>query len=225
MGELSREEIERCEQDPDARLTSLKRDVPELRRRTKGPRYTPIAKREEKPDAIAWLLRNYPTLKDSQIIKLIGTTRNTIQAIRSRSHWNMANIRARDPVLLGLCSQSDLDAAIAKAQASAEAKSASSEAKPKPAEPEASPASAYAIPEGLFKIWLRLAKIRRLGLGLVQYSAKRGGFSGDALTKPDFEPQQHLCLSSPSPVSSTSALGIGRGGIRPAALAQSAGSP
>ena len=152
MGELSREEIERCEQDPDARLTSLKRDVPELRRRTKGPRYTPIAKREEKPDAIAWLLRNYPTLKDSQIIKLIGTTRNTIQAIRSRSHWNMANIRARDPVLLGLCSQSDLDAAIVKAQASAEAKSASSEAKPKPAEPEASPASAYAIPEGLFKI-------------------------------------------------------------------------
>lgn len=152
MGELSREDIERCEQDPDARLTSLKRDVPELRRRTKGPRYTPIAKREEKPDAIAWLLRNYPTLKDSQIIKLIGTTRNTIQAIRSQSHWNMANIRARDPVLLGLCSQSDLDAAIAKAQASAEAKSASSEAQPKPAEPEASPASAYAIPEGLFKI-------------------------------------------------------------------------
>ena len=113
--ELTREEIARCEADSKARLRAATSDLPKPRRRTKGPRYTPVAKRQDKPDAIAWLLRHHPELKDSQITRLIGTTKNTIQAVRERTHWNSPNIRPRDPVLLGLCNQTDLNAAIAKA--------------------------------------------------------------------------------------------------------------
>jgi len=83
--------------------------------RTKGPRYTPVSKRQDKPDGVAWLIRNHPDLTDGQIGKLIGTTRSTIQAIRERSHWNIANIQPKDPVTLGLTSQRELDAAVAKA--------------------------------------------------------------------------------------------------------------
>jgi len=118
--QLTREEIERCEQDPDARLQMLKLDLPEPAKRTKGPRYTPVAKRQDKPDAIAWLLRHHPELKDSQIAKLIGTTKTTIEAIRERSHWNSPNIRPRDPVLLGLCAQGELNAAVERARKQAE---------------------------------------------------------------------------------------------------------
>ena len=71
--------------------------------RTKGPRYTPVSKRQDKPDGIAWILRNHPEISDAQIGKLIGTTRNTIGAIRDRSHWNLQNIQPKDPVTLGLC--------------------------------------------------------------------------------------------------------------------------
>ena len=88
-------------------------------RRTKGPRYTPLSKRQEKPDGIAWLVRNHPELSDGQIGKLIGTTRTTIASIRERTHWNMANITPKDPVTLGLTSQRELDAAVAKAQKAA----------------------------------------------------------------------------------------------------------
>ena len=112
--QLDREEIERCEADPDARLQLKKATVPLPAKRVKGPRYTPIARRQEKPDAIAFLVKTFPDLKDSQIIKLIGTTKNTIGAIRERNHWNMANITPRDPVLLGLCKQQDLDREVAK---------------------------------------------------------------------------------------------------------------
>ncbi len=77
-------------------------------------RYTPVARRQDKPDAIAWLIKNHPDMSDTQISKLVGTTKNTIQAIRNREHWNMQNIRPRDPVLLGLCLQSDLQAVIDK---------------------------------------------------------------------------------------------------------------
>ena len=112
--QLSREEIERCEKDPEARLQLKEAKVPMPDKRTKGPRYTPIARRQEKPDAIAFLVKTFPDLKDSQIIKLIGTTKNTIGAIRDRTHWNMANINPRDPVLLGLCKQQDLDREVAK---------------------------------------------------------------------------------------------------------------
>jgi uncharacterized protein len=88
---------------------------PEQVRRTKGPRYTPVSKRQDKPDGIAWLLRNHPEISDGAICKIIGTTRNTIQAIRERSHWNITEIQPKDPVTLGLCSQRELDAIVARA--------------------------------------------------------------------------------------------------------------
>jgi len=118
--QLTRDEIERCEKDPSARLKMLKLDLPEPSKRTKGPRYTPVAKRQDKPDAIAWLLRHHPELKESQIAKLIGTTKTTIQAVNDRTHWNSPNIRPRDPVLLGLCAQSELNAAVDRARKRAE---------------------------------------------------------------------------------------------------------
>jgi hypothetical protein len=118
--QLTREELERCQNDPTAVLTLAKQDLPQPAKRTKGPRYTPVAKRQDKPDGIAWLLRHHPELKDSQIAKLIGTTKTTIQAVRERSHWNSPNIRPRDPVLLGLCSQSDLNAFVERARKAAE---------------------------------------------------------------------------------------------------------
>jgi len=88
---------------------------PEPVRRTKGPRYTPVSKRQDKPDGIAWILRNHPEISDGAIGKLIGTTRTTIAAIRDRTHWNISNITPKDPVTLGLCSQRELDALVAKA--------------------------------------------------------------------------------------------------------------
>lgn len=117
--QVTREEIERCEKDPSARLKMAKQDLPMPSKRTKGPRYTPVAKRQDKPDGIAWLARHHPELKDSQIARLIGTTKNTIQSVRERSHWNSPNIRPRDPVLLGLCSQVDLNQAVEKARKAA----------------------------------------------------------------------------------------------------------
>lgn len=119
-GELTRDEIVRCEADPKAKLKAAKSDLPQPVKRTKGPRYTPVAKRQDKPDGIAWLVRHHPELKDSQIARLIGTTKTTIQAVRERTHWNSPNIRPRDPVLLGLCGQVDLNAAIEKARKAAE---------------------------------------------------------------------------------------------------------
>ena len=112
-GELTMEEIERGQDDPSYRLRMHRE--PDKAVRTKGPRYTPVSKRQDKPDGVAWLIRNHPELSDGQIGKLIGTTRTTIQAIRERSHWNIANIQPKDPVTLGLTSQRELDAAVAKA--------------------------------------------------------------------------------------------------------------
>ncbi|HVJ03352.1 MAG TPA: DUF1013 domain-containing protein [Sphingomonas sp.] len=111
--ELTMDEIEKGQKDPDYRLKIQK--GPEQVRRTKGPRYTPVSKRQDKPDGIAWILRNHPEISDGAIGKLIGTTRTTIAAIRDRSHWNIANITPKDPVTLGLCSQRELDALVAKA--------------------------------------------------------------------------------------------------------------
>jgi hypothetical protein len=112
-GELTQEEIERGQTDPEYRLHMHKE--PDQTRRTKGPRYTPVSKRQDKPDGIAWIIRNHPEISDGAIGKLIGTTRTTIAAIRDRSHWNIANIQPKDPVTLGLCSQRELDAIVAKA--------------------------------------------------------------------------------------------------------------
>ena len=111
-GELTQLEIERGQANPDYRLKMQK--APLSINRTKGPRYTPVSKRQDKPDGIAWILRHHPEVSDSQIGKLIGTTRNTIAAIRDRSHWNIGNINPKDPVTLGLCSQRELDALVAK---------------------------------------------------------------------------------------------------------------
>lgn len=119
-GQLTREEIDRCQTDPSTRLKMATQNLPQPAKRTKGPRYTPVAKRQDKPDGIAWLLRHHPEIKDSQIAKLIGTTKNTIQAVRERTHWNSPNIRPRDPVLLGLCSQSELNLIVEKARKAAE---------------------------------------------------------------------------------------------------------
>ena len=116
-GELTHEEIEKGQKDAEYRLKMHKE--PDPIRRTKGPRYTPVSKRQDKPDGIAWIIRNHPEVSDGQIGKLIGTTRTTIAAIRDRTHWNMANIQPKDPVTLGLSTQRELDAAIAKAQKAA----------------------------------------------------------------------------------------------------------
>ena len=112
-GELTLAEIEKGQADEDYVLQMTK--GPEQVRRTKGPRYTPVSKRQDKPDGIAWIIRNHPEVSDGAIGKLIGTTRNTIGAVRDRSHWNSANIVPKDPVTLGLCSQRELDALVAKA--------------------------------------------------------------------------------------------------------------
>ena len=113
-GQLTAKEIKRCEQDAKAQLKMVERDLPEVQIRAKGPRYTPVTKRTEKPDAIAWLLKNYPGLSDAAIGRLLATTKDSIKAIRDRTHWNIANNKPNNPVLLGLCSQRDLEAEIAK---------------------------------------------------------------------------------------------------------------
>ena len=114
-GQLSRDDITAAEADPDSRLKLLepKVKVPELKK--KGPRYTPVSRRQDRPNAIQWLVRNHPELKDSQIIRLVGTTKTTISAIRDRTHWNSANLQPLDPVTLGICSQIDLDFEVTKA--------------------------------------------------------------------------------------------------------------
>ncbi len=114
-GQLTKTEIERCERNPDLRLRLLVPDLPQPAARSKGPRYTPITKRGDKPDAIAWLIKHHPELSDAQLCRLIGTTKPTIAAVRDRSHWNAANIKPRNPVLLGLCSQRELEEALALA--------------------------------------------------------------------------------------------------------------
>ena len=114
-GQLTRAELDRCEADQSAVLVLASSHLPTPNRRTKGPRYVPVARRGDKPDAIMWLVKHHSELKDSQIIKLIGTTKETIAKIRDRSHWNIANITAKHPAMLGLCRQDDLNAAIEKA--------------------------------------------------------------------------------------------------------------
>jgi len=115
-GQLTREEIQAAESDLSA---SLKLANPKVRlpapKAKRGPRYTPVSRRQDRPNAILWLIRNHPELKDSQIMRLVGTTKTTIEAIRSRSHWNAPNLQPMDPVTLGLCSQLDLDLEVQRA--------------------------------------------------------------------------------------------------------------
>ena len=128
-GQLTRDEITAAEKDPRKRLVMAKsaHAVPEAKNKTR-PRYTPVSRRQDRPDAIAWLVRNHPEVTDAEIGKLIGTTKATIQSIRTRSHWNIANIKPVDPVTLGLTSQLELDLAVTRA-ADRKAKNAPPEVK------------------------------------------------------------------------------------------------
>jgi len=115
-GQLTREQIADAEANPD---TKLKLSEPKVRlpqpKSKKGPRYTPVSRRQDRPNAILWLVRNHPELKDSQIMRLVGTTKSTIAAIRERTHWNATNLQPMDPVTLGLCSQIELDFEVQRA--------------------------------------------------------------------------------------------------------------
>jgi len=115
-GQLTRDDIQQAEADPERRLklSEPKVRLPEPKSK-KGPRYTPVSRRQDRPNAILWLLRNHPELKDAQIMRLVGTTKSTIQAIRDRTHWNAQNLQPLDPVTLGLCSQLDLDFEVQRA--------------------------------------------------------------------------------------------------------------
>ena len=115
IGQLTREEIQRAEADPGYRMRVSEPKVRVAPAKRKGPRYTPISRRNERPNAIKWLLRNHPELKDAQIMRLVGTTKSTIDAVRDGTHWNTANLSAMDPVTLGLCSQIDLDLEVKRA--------------------------------------------------------------------------------------------------------------
>jgi len=116
-GQTTAEEIERCQADPEARLKLSPKALPPQVFKHKGPRYTPISKRQDKPDAISFLLKTHPELSDTQITKLIGTTKPTIAAVRDRTHWNSPNIKARHPVELGLCTFAELERALGVARA------------------------------------------------------------------------------------------------------------
>ena len=115
-GQLTHEQIEEAEKNPEMRLkmAPAKYKMPHIKAK-KTPRYTPVSKRQDKPDAIYWLLRNHPELTDADLMKLIGTTKATIAKIRDRGHWNSQNIKAVDPVTLGLCTQIELDFIVARA--------------------------------------------------------------------------------------------------------------
>jgi len=137
-GQLTRDEIARAQDDPGYRmkLAKSKVQVPEIKTKRR-PKYTPVSRRHDRPNAIYWLLRNHPELRDAQIMRLVGTTKPTIQSIRERTHWNMSNLQPQDPVTLGLCKQIDLDAEVQKAA--------------KRVETEKSPASAPGSPESTLK--------------------------------------------------------------------------
>jgi hypothetical protein len=116
-GELVSEEITKAEKDEDYRMVMSSHALAHMKMsgaKKRGARYTPVARRQDKPEAIAFILKNHPYIPDSQIIKLIGTTKKTIESIKEKTHWNISNIKPKDPVLLGLCMQTSLDAVAAK---------------------------------------------------------------------------------------------------------------
>ena len=165
-GQLTREEIADAEAHPDHRLKLADPKVRLPEAKVKGGRYTPVSRRQDRPNAILWLVRNHPELKDSQIMRLVGTTKSTIQAIRDRTHWNAATLQPMDPVTLGLCSQMDLDREVARA----------AKEKPAPAEPgvtllpaEVTTAKPPAEPEmpkkpgGELDVQAVFAKLKQLG--------------------------------------------------------------
>lgn len=164
--QLTREEIEKAEADPDYRMQISRPRTIVAEKPRKGPRYTPVSKRQNRPDAIAWMIRNHPEISDAQIAKLLGTTKTTIQSVRDRSHWNAPNITPQDPVALGLCTQIELDALVRKAAArkaklapapAAEegaslAPASETAAAPEPEEEEARPAGAVDVEKVFAKL-------------------------------------------------------------------------
>ncbi len=114
--QITQQELERCIDDPNARLQLMETALPVPQKRVQGPRYTPLVKRVAKPDAILWCLKSYPDLQDAQIIRLIGTTKTMINTIRTRSHWNMRNLQPRNPADFGLCTYSELQRAVEQAE-------------------------------------------------------------------------------------------------------------
>jgi hypothetical protein len=170
-GQLTREEIEKAEADPDYRLHLAKEKVrlPEPKSRKKGPRYTPVSRRQDRPNAILWLVRNHPELKDSQIMRLVGTTKSTIQGIRDRTHWNAATLTPMDPVTLGLCSQIDLDFEVQRASKEKPAPAEASvtllpaSATTTPREEEKAAADAAAQPKEELDVNAVFAKLKQLG--------------------------------------------------------------
>lgn len=115
-GQLTREEIAKAEADPAYRMQAqVSRHAELLKTAKKAPKYTPVSRRQDRPDAIAWFVRNHPEVTDAQIAKLLGTTKATIESVRNRTHWNTANIKPVDPVTLGLVGQLELDALVKKA--------------------------------------------------------------------------------------------------------------
>ena len=144
-GQLTRDEIAACEADPPRKLTLAESTMPAPKVRAQGPRYTPVAKRHDRPNAIAWLLRYHPELTDGQVSKLVGTTKPTINAIRDRTHWNISNLKLEDPVSLGMCSQIELDQAVAKAAARQRARDQREARAARKAEAAANPSAAPSI--------------------------------------------------------------------------------
>lgn len=115
-GQLSRDELDRAQNNADYRMKAQKSRHAELLKPVKkGPRYTPVSRRQDRPDAVAWFVRHHPEVPDSQVAKLLGTTKATIEQVRTRTHWNSANIKPVDPVTLGLCGQIELDEIVRKA--------------------------------------------------------------------------------------------------------------
>jgi hypothetical protein len=143
-GQLTQAELEKAEGDPTVKLRLNKTDIPLPKARAKGARYTPVSKRQDRPDAIAWLLKHHPELTDAQISRLIGTTKPTILSVRDRSHWNAANIKPQNPVTLGLCTEPELEkmVVIAQRRVSNAAKAAAREAARREREAKAAEAAA-----------------------------------------------------------------------------------
>ncbi len=115
-GQLTREEIELSSKDEHRSLQLLKKELNVTTKERKKPKYTPLSKRQDRPDAILWLIKNYPELLDTQIARLIGTTKNTVMSIKKRTYWNFNNLSPKDPIATNLCTQLDLEDALAKAK-------------------------------------------------------------------------------------------------------------
>lgn len=143
-GQMEKEELEKAIKDPNYKMKMVSTmDKYITKQKKQKTRYTPVARRQDKPDAISWIVKHHPELTDAQIVKLVGTTKKTIEAVRGRTHWNISNLQPRDPVLLGVCTQTDLQAAINKARAAEErAKAAKEKEKAKTTKAKAKAAEA-----------------------------------------------------------------------------------